>query len=705
MDFNRLDTTLSYRHRTLRTLPDKLLFAPTGARLFIDYIEAQPGFIGRIDFIHKLNLPGLFGLRTNSVLLNYKESIWKPSCLQVHYSGKNITMCEKKYITWDDIAVAHIQWENTGAKQIELEFFCADGWHSTGQQELLVLEQKGVLHNFCMQAVITSTNGIHRKKQIILPPHTKGEFTICAAVGEKSLDTQESLQTKVALLHDVKIPFLEEHLQWEKTWYSPVPSFYCGEELLEKTWSYRWFLLRHNYAQPNCKNFQHGVFYEGRSHKIMKEVNCVKGHEFTQLIPLSTPLHITDARWKRNAPECKQVVYTLLDSADENGIFRTMKVDETGNAYGNYAVWSVYQMMLTTPDKKFLQEVIGGLKKYVNGLGTTTCQPNDVLPVCFDHRLTGKEYQPSFWYFENFPTTVNGKSSFEQLKRVDLAVYYYLNALGAAELCALIQDADEEKYHALADSIAKAIKERMWDEETGFFYDLRASDDKKAMVKCVTGIYPLWAGIEGIDAPRLLQTFLHDDTFALGSGFATVSKDCPVFTAQGGWNNVFFKGRNGCVWNGPSWPYTTCIALDAIGKAAQSGICDAEVFLKYLKQYSWEHYRQHDLAQPYLVEHYDSITGEMLSDEPDYLHSFFLDLIIKYIAGIEPIQGGVHIAPLKTSLTEFALENITVAGHTVRVLCADGHYQAFVDGKCVFDRSNVGQATKGDVQNGVFVRF
>ena len=58
------ERTLKYSNRTFRTRPDKLLFGPAGNRLFVDYLDKLPGFSGRIDYLHKVNLNLIFKVTT-----------------------------------------------------------------------------------------------------------------------------------------------------------------------------------------------------------------------------------------------------------------------------------------------------------------------------------------------------------------------------------------------------------------------------------------------------------------------------------------------------------------------------------------------------------------------------------------------------------------------------------------------------------------
>jgi hypothetical protein len=327
---------------------------------------------------------------------------------------------------------------------------------------------------------------------------------------------------------------------------------------------------------------------------------------------------------------------------------------------------------------------------------------NDHLQVDTDHRLTGKEYQPSYWYFTGYPDNAGDESSYTALKRVDRSVYTYLNLLGIAYLCDIMGDPDKAEFFILAGKVRDDVLTKMWDGESGFFYDLHFKTDEKAPVKNIVGIYPLWAGISGREHTRALDYLFDPEVFNTGSAFASTGRDCPVFSADGGWKKQYFKGRNGCMWDGPSWPYTTGIALDAIGcQSKQHRLALDGWFMKLLRSYSLQHFQGQDIRRPYLVEHYNSITGEAISDEADYNHSFYIDLIIRHIAGIEPERDGFLFWPCRSGLKSFSLTGLRLQGHRIDVSCRaageDGSgipagMSVYIDGKGVYENSEPPQA-------------
>ena len=117
------------------------------------------------------------------------------------------------------------------------------------------------------------------------------------------------------------------------------------------------------------------------------------------------------------------------------------------------------------------------------------------------------------------------------------------------------------------------------------------------------------------------------------------------------------------MWNGPSWPYTNGIMLDTIGKQSKrhNHKYDKE-FAGFLRKYSLEHYKSHDISYPYLVEQYHAVTDEGISDEPDYNHSYYLELIFAHVAGISLDEQVMVIDPIDIELDYFKLDDVYIRG-------------------------------------------
>lgn len=168
---------------------------------------------------------------------------------------------------------------------------------------------------------------------------------------------------------------------------------------------------------------------------------------------------------------------------------------------------------------------------------------------------------------------------------------------------------------------------------------------------------------------------------------------------------LFLKGRNGCMWNGPTWPYTNAITLDALARESKRrGNAYNEAFARGLKEYSFLHFQNRDLNRPGLVEHYNSDTGEPLSDEQEYNHSYYIDLIVSHVAGLSVEDGGLRLEPLDIGLDYFELDHVKAAGQDIRITYGkpglgrypdgiEAGYKLYLNGQPVFASDSLAAAT------------
>ena len=668
-----IDTKLSTPNRSLKAYPGKLLFSPTGERLFVDYLDKKPGFCGRIDFIHKINITQLFEV-TCSTNPDFAaaQTMWYPSRLTLDYEDEDVCLHETKMITKNDIAFSVQTWKNKSEDAITLQLVV--------RPELLEVEKgngfcnswfelKQHSHN-CLIGVGVNWNA-GKTDTLQVQPGEEITFVAAAATGNMNTQTREEVQGNLQTFFAQELTpteYIEKYAKEYQSFFDKLPIFESSDEVLNHTWFYRWYILRHCTSKPNFGYLKHTTVYEGRGHKTGKAPLKVSGWEFSRLICLSSPLQMTDYKWYPDKEMLHDIIRGYFDTEDENGICQSAFVDHYGSPFCNFMVWAVYQVYLLDGDKEFVKEMLPKLKKCVDGNTKVYGAKNDYLQIEVKHQRTGKEFQPSYWYFnEEYPQNPKDKSTIMPLKLLDTSMYHYLNIKGLSEMMAAVGDEQAEEYKKMADTLASQINTKMWDEETGFYYDLHHETDEKAMVKNIVGAYPYWAGIADDDKLRGMDYLFDTEHFARGCVFATVSKECPMYAPSGGWKGVH-KGRNSCVWNGPSWPYTNGIILDGIGK--QSQLHDHKYdkqFAEFLREYSLQHYQEKDITKPYLVEQYHAETGEPLSDEPDYNHSYYLELIMGYVAGLHVNEHQFTVDPCDVGLSWFKLEHVKVRGKEISI--------------------------------------
>lgn len=675
-----IDDALVMGRRGLRTRPGSLLLGPTGARLWADFLDDRPGFVGAVDFIHKLNMPMLFTMEHPAPQPPLPSDVeWRPSHLTTRSSFGTLSLTERRYVTWGDVAVSLQHWHNGGTEPASIRLVTDEDW--LAPNDIGVAGERRIeAHRFTLRVQLATSNA-EAWAGLTLAPGASLDLVVAAAVGAAETDSWEALADKATTIAaGAPEALLAAQVAEYQSWFDQVPGFSSSSPVLDRLYAYRWFLMRHTLARPGIAPLDGSFFYEGRSHKMSKAPWNPVGWEFSKLIPLSTPMHLIEARWHHEAG-LGTGVYPLLEGVQaEDGQFNARTLEKIIHPYANFMGWASYQYALAQGLNDALRAALPMLKRQVLGEETVLASGGDGLPIQQRHQLTGKEYQPSYWYFHDYPDDPFDPSTYTPLKRVDRAIYQYLNARGVAGLCRLSGDPEAEKFDALADKIATSVLAKQWDGDTGFFYDLHHQTDEKAMVRNIVGLYPYWAGItEGQHLPGFLNA-LGPEHFDTPNPFPSTSPECPVFQAGGSWKGHFLKGRNGCMWDGPTWPYTNSIGLDAIARVSRdNGHAQDALFAKFFWKYAMLHFQGRDGINAYLVEHYDSMTGEPISDEPDYNHSYLIDIIIRHVAGLQVDEDGtIRLDPIDIGLDHFTLDDVRVLGRGQAI-----HYER---GKGIFLR-------------------
>lgn len=686
---SRLEKILKYPERGLRAWPGKLLFGPVSKRLFADCLDRKPGFCGNIDFIHKVNIDVLFETvcSTNPDWLT-SSTVWYPTRLVMTYEDEKINFEESKLLTQNDIAYCVQKWTNKTAEDITISLVVNPSCPVRKDGDRFIISSDVTVHGILINAVV----GWNQKDtETVVKAGETIELVVAAAVGNADGDpldeTKKRLEDFLALNLSGE-EYIEKGVKDYEDFYKDFPEFVSSDPVLNKTWWYRMYILRNSTSTPGHGLLQYPTVYEGRAHKTNKAVPfSTGGWEFSRLISLSSPLHLTDYRWFGDKELLHEFVRGYYSVLTEEGLNPSVFVNHSGGSFANYLVWAIYRMYLVDGDLDFVKEMLPMMKKNVDGVATQFASANDSLIVEVRHQHTGKECQPSFWYFTGYPFySWERKRTITPLKRMDSTVYHYLNTLGLSLLMEEAGDAEAEVYREKASVIASQLKEKAWDEDSKFFYDLHYETDEKAFVKNIVGVYPFWAGITDKDMLPGFEYIFDPEVFNAGSLFTTTEMGNIAYSPYGAWRGIL-ASRDNCMWNGPTWPYTNGIVLDAMGKQSRlNNHCYDNQFAKYLHDYSMEHYRFNNLNFPYLVEQYNATSGEEISDEPDYNHSYYMDLIVNYVVGLDLKVDEIVIDPINIGLSSYELKNVKIRGHKIEVSYNENEGMTLVsDGKKILE--------------------
>jgi putative isomerase len=140
---------------------------------------------------------------------------------------------------------------------------------------------------------------------------------------------------------------------------------------------------------------------------------------------------------------------------------------------------------------------------------------------------------------------------------VDLNAYLFAEKHYLAKLAdSLGMDEEAGHWREQASVLGEQIRQLMWDEDSGFFYDIDSESGKPLIQagKGVEGWIPLWAGVASqAQAKRQIAAQLGEDSFGTYIPFPTVSKDNPHFDARH-------------YWRGPVWLDQLYFALEGLDR-------------------------------------------------------------------------------------------------------------------------------------------
>jgi hypothetical protein len=222
----------------------------------------------------------------------------------------------------------------------------------------------------------------------------------------------------------------------------------------------------------------------------------------------------------------------------------------------------------------------------------------------------------------------------------------------------------------------------MWDPELGMFTDLNPENGGRTGVKAAVGFYPFLTDIAGLQhVGALTEHLLNPSEFWLPYPVPASAADDAYFSPWAEWKGK----RHNCPWNGRVWPMTNSHVCEALARASQHldeslKPAAAELIERFVKLMFFDG----DVSRPNSFEHYNPLTGQPSTYRgiDDYQHSWVVDLLIRYLAGVQPdVDGTLTIDPLPFEAGSFRLSNLRVRGRELAVCWDAGSgFEVLLDG-------------------------
>lgn len=431
--------------------------------------------------------------------------------------------------------------------------------------------------------------------------------------------------------------------------FSRAPAFRCSDPYVEHCYWYRWSSLELLAAGDLgvCEG-------TGHLHRLTSD---------------AAACHTRELRWMRDPDVARRAVRTVLAAVREDGSIpwqlRGARTPATSNALTDWG-GAVLALDAVHPDDGFVRNAYGVLARHARWIfreRTTNVGLIEVMrgEVAFDDR--------DRWRKQGSVCAVDAA----------VAAYGLFVALGRLALRAQSpQDAPE--WDAAATRLAVAVRERMWDPEWRLFRDVHPKTGKRVGPRSAVCFYPYRTDLA--DARHLAgleESLLDPDAFWTSFPVATAPANDVRFSRVGARAGV----RGDAPFSGPVVPLVNSHLIDALARVARAYAPHLRPHVAHLVSRTIRLFFEG--ADPVRIgshEFYDPVEGRASAHRfaSDSTHSWIIDAIVQYVAGVRPHEGGLTIDPMPFGLELVDLSGVQVRGHTVDVRIEGERVTATIDG-------------------------
>ena len=453
-----------------------------------------------------------------------------------------------------------------------------------------------------------------------------------------------------------------------------VPRFECPDEELVRTYYFRWWTYRKHLRKSDAgwvvTEFLPSVTWAGYGNTI----SCPYGH------------HILEGRWLRDPAYLDDYERIMIEKGTVNG----------PRAYAAWPARVALDRARVTGDlsgaKSRLAAYVRNYEVWEKGWTVRGASLQDVKAAdTFD----GPQIKTGFRAERGLFDFAGDREGSEFALSADGArpmvnAAMWAEATAIAELASACGDEARAKaFSAKAAALAASIRKRLWNPAKQFFCALGV-DGRPDDVRELHGYAPFYFGMDTAGCEAAWKALVDPRGFRAPKGLTYPAQDTPGFDLR------IDVRKHACLWNGPSWPYATSVALTALyralqGEGAASLPVRAEDFAALLAQYARQQRLTRDDGRtvPWIDENIEPFTGEWVARKvlaerrkadpkrskyvergKDYNHSTFCDLVIAGLCGFVPQKdGAVVIRPLAPAAWDWwCVDGIRYHGHDMAVL-------------------------------------
>lgn len=245
----------------------------------------------------------------------------------------------------------------------------------------------------------------------------------------------------------------------------------------------------------------------------------------------------------------------------------------TSAPFYSWINWEVYQV---SRDKDFLKDAYQSGVQYTQWLFENRDDDQDGT---FEWGPYGIIENVRDWYNAVFQVSaeryldVDKEDISDELECLDLSLMVCNEMRSLSKMAKeLGKEKEAQKWHNKAEKLASLINERMWDEDTQFYYNINAKDhsfkfmSRNLKRQEIIGFLPLWAEVAPRErAEKLIQHLTDTSKFWRKYGIPTLAADDSWYSPD-----VDYC----CKWNGPVWLLWNYMVYDGLRDYGYDDIAD-----------------------------------------------------------------------------------------------------------------------------------
>jgi hypothetical protein len=485
--------------------------------------------------------------------------------------------------------------------------------------------------------VDTATPGTYTLNyDVTVPPGQTRSALFACAFDPVASQASANLQ---AVLHQAD-PLAQNRQDWKNFYSNQVPSFTSSDSGLDELYAFRWFLLLFSRAGGDLGYFHYPVDMEGRQ-------------AFQTYCCFSAPFMAFDLNWQDNANLGFGQIANLPWVAYPDGRFPWYTTPETnrvpvqhasrtGQSLMPWAAWKFYQIQ---GRKDMMAQLYPGMKKNMDWWIRDRDPDHSGLFRIDDQLETGMDDLHRRW---------KGPKP-AAYQAIDATCYAILNLKAVANMARLLGKTQDASYYAAyAAKATHALNTVLWDPKLDRYRDRNPNDGELSDYNSITIFYPMFADVmTKANLVEIKRYLMNPHEYLTKYPVPALSQSDPEFDPVHRY------------WAGPTWPATNSHVLEGFADTAKrlDRTDLPEVATLFHRIVALQLRPRADF-----YEHYNSLTGEPESTFRDYMHSWWIDTIIRQATGLTPQDdGGLVIDPLPLGLKYYALRGAPYRGHRIDV--------------------------------------